>query len=379
MPFASAAPGALRCRLRLLSAVLALALAFMPVLTAHAESVTHVVQPGENLFRIGLRYGVSWLDIMAANGLTSTYIFPGEVLVIPAGSGIAVQPGDSGADVPQAASTPEAPVAASSDAAISAEPPAPAAEATPTDAPAAAVEATVSDTASGTYVVQRGDSLYLIALNYHLTVNALMQANGLYNPNLIYAGQILAVPAVATSRWLSVAGHPQALPLDCESRSAADWAGYFGVYINELDFLDQLPESDDPDAGFVGNARSTLGQTPPYSYGVHAGPVAALLRAYGLGARAASGLSWEAIHAEIDQDRPVMVWVVSHVSYGSGFYYTASNGHTSLVAPYEHTVIVTGYDGNTVTILDGDMVYARSLAQFLASWAALGNQAVLAQ
>jgi lipoprotein NlpD len=55
--------------------------------TAHAAEIVHVVQPGENLFRIGLHYGVGWRDIMAANGLYSTNIYVGEALVIPGTSG----------------------------------------------------------------------------------------------------------------------------------------------------------------------------------------------------------------------------------------------------------------------------------------------------
>jgi LysM repeat protein len=45
---------------------------------------THVVQAGENLYRIGLRYGVSWPKIAAANGIPFPYrIFVGQVLIIP--------------------------------------------------------------------------------------------------------------------------------------------------------------------------------------------------------------------------------------------------------------------------------------------------------
>jgi uncharacterized protein YraI len=45
---------------------------------------THVVQPGENLFRIGLRYGVSMYDIAQANGITNlALIYAGQVLIIP--------------------------------------------------------------------------------------------------------------------------------------------------------------------------------------------------------------------------------------------------------------------------------------------------------
>lgn len=45
---------------------------------------THVVQQGENLFRIGLKYGMSWEAIAQANGITDpTQVYVGQKLVIP--------------------------------------------------------------------------------------------------------------------------------------------------------------------------------------------------------------------------------------------------------------------------------------------------------
>jgi LysM repeat protein len=44
---------------------------------------TYVVRPGDNLFRIGLRFGTTAADIRAANGLGSNLIVPGQVLRIP--------------------------------------------------------------------------------------------------------------------------------------------------------------------------------------------------------------------------------------------------------------------------------------------------------
>lgn len=43
----------------------------------------HVVQPGENLFRISLRYGVTVEAIKAANALASDIIYVGQELIIP--------------------------------------------------------------------------------------------------------------------------------------------------------------------------------------------------------------------------------------------------------------------------------------------------------
>ncbi len=45
---------------------------------------THVVQPGENLFRIALRYGVNLYTLAALNGITNvSRIYAGQVLLIP--------------------------------------------------------------------------------------------------------------------------------------------------------------------------------------------------------------------------------------------------------------------------------------------------------
>ncbi len=43
----------------------------------------YVVRPGDTLFRIAVRYGVSVSRLMAANGLRSTLIVPGQNLAIP--------------------------------------------------------------------------------------------------------------------------------------------------------------------------------------------------------------------------------------------------------------------------------------------------------
>jgi len=112
-----------------------------PVHPQIQETVVHLVQPGENLFRIALRYGTTVDAIAAANSLTDPrVIYAGQRLIIPS---------------PPAYS--------------------------PTGA-------------SSTYLVRQGDTLSGIALRYGVTVWALVQANGLSSANLIYAGQQLAIP-----------------------------------------------------------------------------------------------------------------------------------------------------------------------------------------
>jgi subtilisin-like proprotein convertase family protein/uncharacterized protein YvpB len=176
----------------------------------------------------------------------------------------------------------------------------------------------------------------------------------------------------------NISSQPQAYPLDCESRVAVDWAAYFGYHINELTFYNNLPHSDNPDLGFVGNVFGTWGQIPPNSYGVHAEPVAALLRDFGVPAYAHRPLSWDDLRWEISQERPVYVWTIGNSSTDQfPVYYTPSDGNTTIVAHYEHTVMVIGYNNNNVTILDNGNVYTRSIQQFLSSWSALNNMALL--
>ncbi len=53
--------------------------------------------------------------------------------------------------------------------------------------------------ASPTYIVQRGDTLSLIARRYDTTVRAIAELNGIVNPNLIYVSQRLLIPSAGHS------------------------------------------------------------------------------------------------------------------------------------------------------------------------------------
>jgi subtilisin-like proprotein convertase family protein len=184
-----------------------------------------------------------------------------------------------------------------------------------------------------------------------------------------------------------LSGRSQSLPLSCESRSAVDWAAYFGVRINEIDFHFNLPESDNPDIGFVGSVYGSWGQIPPNPYGVHAEPVAAQLRNYGLSAYAHRPLSWDGLRAEIAAGRPVIVWIVGsqnqgqydYVVNGIPRYYTPREGHLTVVVPYEHTVIVSGYTQDSVTYSNGGYSYTRNINRFLDSWSVMRNMAITTQ
>ena len=87
------------------------------------------------------------------------------------------------------------------------------------------------------------------------------------------------VAKIPASHYISgLYGMDQMTTLDCEMRSAVDWARYFGITINETEFISRLPFSDDPETGFVGEIDGEMGQFPPDGYGVYPPPIAALLR-----------------------------------------------------------------------------------------------------
>jgi LysM repeat protein len=69
--------------------------------------------------------------------------------------------------------------------------------ATPTNTPAPALPTASPTSQAGTttYVVQRSDNLYRIALRYGTTVEAIASANGIANPALISVGQVLTIPS----------------------------------------------------------------------------------------------------------------------------------------------------------------------------------------
>ena len=169
----------------------------------------------------------------------------------------------------------------------------------------------------------------------------------------------------------------QSYPISCESRTAVDWADFFGVQIYESDFQFGLPLSDNPDKGFVGDVHDPWGQVPPYSYGVHAAPVATLLKEeYGLSARAVKNFSLENLKKEIASGQPVIAWVIGNMVGGIPSEFVDKEGNKVVVAAYEHTVIVTGYGKDHIRYLNNGNFFQVPMDTFLNSWGVLGNMVI---
>jgi len=113
------------------------------------EEVTHTVRRGDSLYRIALRYGVTVDELMQANDVSDVrQLEIGTTLVIPG-----IEPPNSGDDV---------------------------------DNPLVA-------TVPVTHIVQRGETMRRIANRYGVTVDAIMRANGIANPDYLRVGESLQI------------------------------------------------------------------------------------------------------------------------------------------------------------------------------------------
>jgi LysM repeat protein len=97
-----------------------------------------------------------------------------------------------------------------------------------------------------------------------------------------------------------------------------------------------------------------------------------------LEAEAHHGASWDDLREEINAGRPVIVWVIGQMWGGTLVEYEAPDGCTTMVAAFEHTMILTGYSPDAVQVVDAysGQYQTYSLRTFLKSWAVLGNMAV---
>jgi len=175
-----------------------------------------------------------------------------------------------------------------------------------------------------------------------------------------------------------VVGHPQGRNLSCESRSATDVAGFWGVGFEEDVFFRRLPKSDNPQRGFVGDVDGPAGSMPPVGYGVYAGPIAATLRSFGLEAEARRGWSLEGLKGELAAGRPVIVWATYDMRLGDVERWVSWDGESSAVVQWQHTFIAVAYDEGGLTLVDAYDGVAKyfSFGAFTPAWDQLGRLAV---
>jgi len=136
-----------------------------PITDQFPGTIIHVVRSGDIVFNLARLYGSSVDAIIAANGLNSNgFIRQGQSLVIP----VRLAPVTETPNPQRPSATP---------------------------VPSGGTGGSIG---TASYTVQPGDSLSGIAQRFGTTLNGLAQLNGIANPNRIFVGQRLVVPATGT-------------------------------------------------------------------------------------------------------------------------------------------------------------------------------------
>jgi LysM repeat protein len=108
------------------------------------NNTIYVVQPGDTLFRLAVRFNTTTTTIAQLNGITNVNLIKvGQQLLIPSGGAVIL----------------------------------------PTPMPST----------PQTYLVQPGDTLFRIALRFRLPLRQIAQTNGIFDVNRIYVGQVLVI------------------------------------------------------------------------------------------------------------------------------------------------------------------------------------------
>lgn len=158
------------------------------VQTPNIQTV-YIVQKGDTLYSIALKYNTTPSAILSKNNLTSSVITVGQSLIIP---------GD--------------------------------------------VESTGEDTdvvETNTYMVEKGDSLYSISRIYGISVDDIKAANGLTS-NILTIGQVLVIPTVNLNDNGNISSNNSNLYVVQKGDSLWSIANRFGVSINEIRMINNL-------------------------------------------------------------------------------------------------------------------------------------------
>jgi len=301
-----------------------------PLIARADGPIVYVVQSGENLFRIGLRYGLTAQQLASANHLGNvSQVYAGQRLTIPS-AGAASAPAYSPAS-----------------------------------------------TAQPYHVVGSGENLFRVALRYGVSVQGLAAANNITNASQVYVGQRLLIPGRAASApagksvLLSVAVLAQAHSLTCEAAAARMVATYLGKPTTEAWIQDQLGKDDNPHKGFRGDMDAEFGGI--VNYGVYAEPLAQTLRSLGLSADVRYHIGYADLRAALDNGQPVIVWLSQFAAPG---YFDQPGGYR--LVPGEHSYVVVGYDAAGLVVNDplngGRQFHIRAIPH----WELFNNMALIA-
>jgi uncharacterized protein YvpB len=178
---------------------------------------------------------------------------------------------------------------------------------------------------------------------------------------------------------------------DCEAAALRMVLAAREIRVDDEEILNQIgvdrvhyqfgrsgPLAGNPFRAFVGDPNGS--ETAGTGFGVYSPPVAAVAQHYGLGVLAAGqGVSVDQLRTQVAQGHPAIVWVDYLWHRAATTSYTAYDGvSVPYAGPGEHTVVVTGFSGDSVTVNDPARgQHSIPLDTFAAAYATYGNMAVV--
>ena len=129
----------------------------------------YTIQKGDTISRIAAKFGVSTQSVLTANGLGwSSIIYPGQTIAIP-GTVLATENVSSVTPITPTPTTGE---------------------------PTTPVVSSPAPTLNSSYLIKSGDTLSSIAQKFGVSIQSILDANGLGWSSIIYAGRSLTIPGV---------------------------------------------------------------------------------------------------------------------------------------------------------------------------------------
>jgi uncharacterized protein YvpB len=157
--------------------------------------------------------------------------------------------------------------------------------------------------------------------------------------------------------------------LSCEYAAAATVTLFWGNLVSQRDFIAEVPNHPNPHVGFRGNIHGPHGWID--DYGIYAEPLVPVLERRGYDATVFYGNDVERLKANIDAGNPAVVWLTTGRYERRPQFWDEIDGATFKLVPYEHAIVVYGYDSDGIYSMDvgaGEFVHTE-WSSFLRRWA----------
>ena len=210
-------------------------------------------------------------------------------------------------------------------------------------------------------------------------------------PLLLFCVFSLIIPVITAGAPRPVEAAPVALPsraiiahfpavreiynLSCEYAAASAITQFYGRRVTQGTFIREVPQAENPHLGFRGEIDAKWGGIA--NYGIYAEPLVPVLERHGYEAEVFYA-SPTRLKAEIAAGHPVVVWMTGAARAGARIYKLDSTNMLYYLVPYEHAVVVYGYDSARVYTMDvGDgKFWGYGWAKFMRTWDLFNDMAL---